>query len=338
MKAIFVAAAAISLCGCAAKENGDAVPERTLTLAAYTTPREAYREILPAFAAHWKREHGEDLRFEESYLGSGAQARAVAAGFRADVAALSLEPDIHTLVKAGLVDSSWKSAPHDGIVSRSLVVFAVRPGNPRNIRTWDDLARPGVEVLTPNPATSGGAMWNIAALVGAALRGGTSAAGNDTAAAERLLRAVLKNVRIMDKGARESMLTFEQGVGDVAITYENEVLTARASGQKMDYVVPPSTIWIDNPAAVVQGYADRKNNRDVAGGLVAYLTGEEAQRTFAKNGYRPVLTGLIGIDAALTAAVPGAFSIESLGGWPHVVDVVFSPTGIFSRALQAVRR
>lgn len=312
---------------------------RTLTLAAYTTPREPYnRDILPAFAAEWKRTHSEQLRFEESYLGSGAQARAVAAGFRADVAALSLEPDIETLVKAGLVAPDWKNTPHRGTVSRSIVVFAVRPGNPKNITTWDDLRRRGVQVLTPNPATSGGAMWNVAALVGASMRGATSAPPNDSVATQSLLRDVLKNVRIMDKGARESMLTFEQGVGDVAITYENEVLSARAAGKAMDYVIPPATIWIENPAAVVKGYAEAKGSLEVGSAFIRFLTTPEAQRAFARYGYRPVVAGLTGIDTALTRPVPAAFTVEDMGGWPRVTSAIFSPTGMFARALEASRR
>ncbi len=312
--------------------------QRTLTLGAYTTPREAYRAILPAFAAQWKQQHGETVRFAESYLGSGAQARAIVAGFQADVAALSLAPDIDRLVKAGLVDNGWAANPNRGIVTRSLVVFAVRPGNPKNIRGWDDLAKPGIAVLTPNPATSGGAMWNIAAFVGAALRGNTSVAAGDTAAASRLLQAILANVKIMDKGARESMLTFEQGVGDVAITYENEVLTARAAGQKMDYVVPPGTIWIENPVAVVRAYSDDHRATDLARAFVSYLWSNEAQLIFAKNGYRPVARNLAGVSPDLMRPVPGAFTIADLGDWPHVVDVVFSASGVFNTALRLARR
>lgn len=330
--------AAAASCSKADADASASSAPRTLTLAAYTTPREAYRVLLPAFAAEWKKSHGQDLKFEESYLGSGAQARAVAAGFRADVAALSLEPDIQTLVKAGLVDSAWKSKASRGIVTRSLVVLAVRPGNPRNIRTWDDLKRPGVEVLTPNPATSGGAMWNIAALVGAAMRGATSVPANDSAGAEHLLRDVLRNVRIMDKGARESMLTFEQGVGDVAITYENEVLSARAAGKAMDFVIPPATIWIENPVAVVSGYATQKGNADVASAFVDFLLTPDAQRAFARNGYRPVLENLTGIDSSVTRAVPAAFTIDQIGGWPKVTATIFAPKGMFDRALEAARK
>jgi sulfate transport system substrate-binding protein len=331
----FVIAAATIL---AAASSSPLHAQRTLTVGAYTTPREAYRAILPAFAAQWKQQHGETVRFAESYLGSGAQARAIVAGFQADVAALSLAPDVDRLVKAGLVDNGWAANANRGIVTRSLVVFAVRPGNPKNIRTWDDLAKPGISVLTPNPASSGGAMWNISALVGAALRGNTSVAAGDTAAAARLLQAILRNVKIMDKGARESMLTFEQGVGDVAITYENEVLTARAAGQKVDYVIPPGTIVIENPVAIVRGYSDDHRTTDLARAFVSYLWSNEAQLIFAKNGYRPVIPHLAGVDPALTKPVQGAFTIADLGGWQHVVDVVFSPAGLFPGALQLAKR
>ena len=217
-----VVVAAIALTGCA--ESAARSNESTasvLSLAAYTTPREAYgKAILPAFAEHWKARTGKVITFEQSYVGSGAQARAIAGGFEADVAALSLEPDVQLLVDKGLVKAEWKSGANGGMVTTSLVVIGVRPGNPKGIKDWADLARPGLKVLTPSPKTSGGAMWNIAALYGASLR-----MNHDSAAAGALLSKVLANVAIMDKGARESMLTFEQGIGDAIITYENEVLT-----------------------------------------------------------------------------------------------------------------
>ena len=184
-------------CGGDDANGGTQAPSavRTLTLAAYTTPREVYgREIIPAFQKFWKEKTGQDVRFQESYLGSGAQARAIVGGFEADVAALSLEPDLQKLVDAGLVKPEWKSGPYAGMVSRSIVVLGVRPGNPRGIRDWDDLRRPGVNVLTPSPKTSGGARWTGAAQHGAVARG--HAGGG--AAPEAVLGEVLRNVSIMD--------------------------------------------------------------------------------------------------------------------------------------------
>ena len=304
---------------------------RTLTIGAYTTPREVYgRAILPAFAKLWKEKTGEDVKFEESYLGSGAQARAIIGGFEADVAALSLEPDITVLSDGKLITRDWKATPASGMVTQSIVVIAVRPGNPKGLKDWDDLRKPGIQVLTPNPKTSGGAMWNVAALYGAALRGKTSAKAGDSASAERFLRDVMRNVPIMDKGARESMLTFESGIADAAITYENEVLVAQKAGKAMDYVIPSSTILIENPAAVVDVYADKHGTRELADAFVAYLASPEAQKAFLEYGLRPIDGSVV---AAVTLPVPNdLFTIKDLGGWPTVKASLFGKGGAFERA------
>lgn len=302
---------------------------RTLTLAAYTTPREVYgREIIPAFQKMWKEKTGQEVRFQESYLGSGAQARAVIGGFEADVVALSLEPDLQKLVDAGLVRPEWKNGKYGGMVSRSIVVLGVRPGNPRGIRDWDDLRKPGINVLTPSPKTSGGAMWNVAALHGAVARG--HAGGG--AQPEAVLGEVLRNVSIMDKGARESMITFESGVGDVAITYENEALVARQSGKQMDYVIPKSTILIENPVAVVDTYADKHGNRDVAEAFVAFLSTPEVQRMYARYGLRAVDEAVAAETAAQYPRVTDLFTIRDLGGWPALTAQLFDPGAAFDRA------
>src|SRR4029079_2242621 len=172
---------------------------RTIVLGAYTTPREAYGKLLPIFKEQWKKQTGQDITFQESYQGSGAQSRAIAEGFEADIAALSLEADITRIEKAGLISHDWKSDPFKGIVSDSVVAFAVRKGNPKAIKDWADLAKPGLQVLTPNPKTSGGAQWNILALYGAAKRGFVQGVPkDDEAAAIQYLKSVLKNVIVMD--------------------------------------------------------------------------------------------------------------------------------------------
>ena len=315
-----------------------AQPVRTLTLGAYTTPREAYgKAIIPAFQRYWKQKTGQEVRFQESYLGSGAQARAIAGGFEADVAALSLEADVDTLAKAGLIQRDWRTGPNRGMVSRSVVVLAVRQGNPKVIKDWDDLRRRGLEILTPNVRTSGGAKWNVCALYGAALRGATSAKKGDAAAASVLLVDVLRNVTVMDKGARESMINFEKGVGDVAITYENEVLVGRKSGETYEYVVPRATILIENPAAVVDKYADKHGNRDLAEAFVAFLASPEAQRAFASYGLRPVDAAVAKETSRQFPAVQDLFSIRDLGGWPQVEKFVFASGGLYDRAMAAAR-
>jgi sulfate transport system substrate-binding protein len=324
---------AIALSACSAEKGAPKKQStQTLTIGAYTTPREAYgHAILPAFGRKWKSETGDSVRFETSYQGSGAQARAIAAGFEADVAALSLEPDIVTLEKAHLITSNWRAGKNGGIVTKSLVVIGVRPGNPKHITSWDDLRKPGIKVVMPNPKTSGGAMWNVLAMYGAALRGLTSATKSDSAAAQKLLADVVHNVAIMDKGAREAMLTFESGVGDATITYENEVLVARQAGKQMDYVVPNGTIVIENPVAVVDVYADRHGNRKIADAFVQYLSTDSAQAAFQQYGLRRVEGETPGM-----APIPSsAFTIRDLGGWEKVVPGVFGPGGVFDRAIAA---
>jgi sulfate transport system substrate-binding protein len=303
--------------------------DRQLILGAYTTPREAYgTAILPAFAAAWKAKTGQTVTFQASYQGSGSQARAIVEGFEADVAALSLDPDLATIEEAGLLTHDWHSEPHGGIVSQSIVVIAVRPGNPAGIHDWADLARAGVEVVTPNVRTSGGAMWNVAALYGAATRGkaGTTP---DAAGAEGLLAGVLANVKVMDKGARESMVTFESGVGDAAITYENEVLVAKAEGKAVDYVVPRSTILIENPVAVVDTNVDAHGTRDVAEAFVAFLTTPEAQAAYARYGLRPLDPTAAG---GALPAVEDLFTVRDLGGWPRVQETLFGKGALYDRA------
>lgn len=175
-------------------------------------------------------------------------------------------------------------------------------------------------------------MWNIAAIFGAAYRGATSVPAGDTIAAERFLGDVLRNVSIMDKGARESMLTFEQGVGDAAITYENEVLTARQSGRSIDYVIPPTTLWIETPVAVVRGYSEEKGNTAVAEAFVEFLATRDAQKAFVDHGFRPARDGS-GLDSlGGFPAAPNTFTIRDLGGWPQVTKALFSPGALFERA------
>jgi sulfate transport system substrate-binding protein len=342
---ILVASLILAACGGDAKQTapaGDGTAasgqsSAALILGAYTTPREAYgKAILPAFQKHWQAKTGETVQFQESYLGSGAQARAIAGGFEADVAALSLEADVDVIAKAGLITHDWKAGPHQGMVTRSVVVLAVRPGNPKGLKDWDDLGAPGLNVLTPNVRTSGGAMWNVCALYGAALRGGTPAPKGDAAAAEKLLGAVLGNVRVMDKGARESILTFEKGVGDAAITYENEVLAGRQAGQGYEYVIPRATILIENPVAVIDKYAEKHGTRDLAEAFVAFLGSPEAQRAFAEYGYRPVHEGVAKEVASRFPAVTDLFTIRDLGGWPEVQKTLFAPGALYDRVAGAL--
>ncbi len=309
----------------------------TLVLGAYTTPREAYgRSIIPAFQSYWKNKTGQQVDFRQSYQGSGGQARAVIGGFEADVIALSLAGDVEKVAKAGLIKHDWQQKPHKGIVSTSIVVLAVRPGNPQQIRDWPDVARRGLNVLTPDPRTSGGAMWNICAIYGAALRGYAGVEKDKPEAGASFLKSVFQNVSIMDKGARESITNFEKGIGDAAITYENEVLVGQASGQKYDYVIPRSTILIENPAALVDTYVDKHGVRPVAEAFLEFLWSKESQRAYAEHGLRSVNPDVAKEFEAKYPAVQDLWTIEFLGGWPQVIKDVFGPGGVYTRAYQGL--
>lgn len=325
-----------SLAGC---RNTTAPGGVTLVLAAYTTPREAYdKDIIPAFQRFWKDKTGAQVTIRQSYQGSGAQSRAVIAGFEADVAALSLEDDIDKIQQAGLITHDWRATPNGGIVTRSIVVIAVRRGNPKGISDWPDLARSGVNVLTPDPSTSGGAQWNINAIYGAGLRAssGGGQQGNDRAAAE-LLKNIFKNVSAMDKGARESITTFEKGIGDAAITYENEVLVGRQAGETYDYIIPHSTILIQNPVALVDENADRHGAREVAEAFVQFLWSKEAQRDFANYGLRPVDADVAVELADKFPAAEDLWTIDFLGGWKNAEQVLYGPEGVYTKAIEELR-
>jgi sulfate transport system substrate-binding protein len=310
-----------------------------LTLGAYTTPREAYQELIPLFQEQWKQASGQEVVFEESYLGSGAQSRAVVEGFEADIVALSLEADVIRIQDAGLITHDWKSGSYKGMVSTSIVSFAVREGNPKGISDWADLATPGLEILTPNPKTSGGAMWNILALYGAAKRGFVEGvAQDDQQAASDFLLAVLNNVTVMDKGARESITNFEKGVGDLAITYENEVLVGQISGQNYELVIPRSTILIQNPVAVVDAYVDKHGTRAAAEAFVEFLFTREAQEVFAKYGLRSVDPEVAQSTADRYPQVEDLFTTEYFGGWEKIAPDFFGDQGIYTLTVAKVQR
>jgi sulfate/thiosulfate transport system substrate-binding protein len=329
----------------------------TITLAGYAVPREAYGDIIPLFQRYWQEQTGQQVIVLESYQASGAQSRAIAGGFEADVAALSLEPDITRLVDAGLVSADWKEDnPYQGFVSQSLVVLAVRPDNPRGIADWADLTQEGVEVITPDPATSGGAQWNILGAVGAARRGFVSGYEGEEGSVE-FLRSLIGNIGVLDRDGRESFLTFERGIGDVAITYENEVFAGLAAGGEYSLVYPTSTILIENPVAVVDSYVDKHGTREVAEAFVEFLWSVDAQRAFANRGFRPVNPAVraeYGIvdegvevtpDPNATAPtveintniafpeVQDLFTIAEFGGWSEARPAYFGEEGIFTQII-----
>jgi sulfate/thiosulfate-binding protein len=317
---------------------GECKPAETpvITFAAYSTPREAYGKIISAFQTKWKEEHDDQqVIFQESYGGSTTQSQNVINGFQADVVALSLAPDLDAIVDAGLITHDWTEVPDEGMVSTSLVVFDVRPGNPNNIRDFDDLAQDGLEVLTPDPASSGGARWNIVAAYGASMRGYAGGQKGDQAAAQDLLRGVFENVTVLDKTARDSIKNFESGNGDVAITYENEILTAQDAGLDDEMVIPPSTVLIENPVAVVDEYADQHCVREVAEAFVDYLHTPEAKELYTTVGFlRPTDLEAAQKGSEGFPAVKDLWTVDDLGGWDKINEDLFSEQGLFTEAFE----
>ena len=285
----------------------------TVALVAYSTPREAYAELIPAFQ---KTAAGTDVGFDESYGSSGEQSRAVEAGLPADAVEFSLEPDMTRLVDAGLVGPDWNQNEYDGFVTRSVVVLVVRKGNPKGIQGWTDLTREGVEVIEPNPFTSGGAKWNIMAAYGAQLKQGRS-----EEEAKAYLKDLFDHVPVQDKSAREALQTFVGGKGDVLLSYENEAIAAQQAGEDVDYVVPAETILIENPLAVTED----AQSRETAQAFYDFLYTPEAQAIFVKHGYRPVVDGVDGADSFPTPA--SLFTIADLGGWAQVNEAFFATDG-----------
>jgi sulfate transport system substrate-binding protein len=323
--------------------SGDCTPSDTpvLTFVAYSTPREAYGKIISAFQSTWKEEHDDQqVIFQESYAGSTTQAQNVVNGFEADVVALSLGPDVDYIADAGLITHDWTTTTDGGMVSTSVVVLDVRPGNPLGIRDFDDIAEPGVEVLTPDPASSGGARWNIVGAYGASMRGYAGGTADDPGAAQALLTGIFRNVIALDRSARDSIKNFEAGNGDVAITYENEVFTAREAGLDDEAAYPPSTILIENPVAIVDENVDRHCVRPVAEAFVEYLHSAEAQGYYRTVGFlRPVdpVEAAAGDEEMGFPPIEDLWTVEDLGGWDALTEDVFGEQGVFTAAFEAAQ-
>ena len=302
--------AVLALAGCGGSSSEGSAPAGeeggNIRLVAYSTPREAYAKLIERYRAG----AGEGVSFDQSYGSSGEQSRAVEAGLRADIVAFSLEPDMTRLVEAGVVAQGWNAGEHKGMVTDSVVVFIVRKGNPKGIKTWDDLTKDGVEIVTPNPFTSGGARWNVMAGYGAQLE-----QGKTPEQAREYLKALFANVAVQDKSARESLTTFASGKGDVLLGYENEAIFAQRQGQSLEYVVPEQTILIENPVAVTEDASG------AAQGFLDFLWTDEAQKVFGEEGYRPVAKSVL--DTFDFPTPPGLFTIADVGGWDTVQKEFF---------------
>jgi len=286
--------------------------DKGVTLVAYSTPQGAYASLIPAFGA---TSEGKGISFSQSYGPSGDQSRAVVAGLKADVVNFSLEPDVTRLVKAGLVSPSWNQNATHGFVTNSVAVIIVRKGNPKHITSWADLVKPGVQVVTPNPFTSGSARWNIMAAYGAQIK-----EGKNPSEAQAYLTSLFHNVVSQDSSARNALQTFLAGRGDALIDYEDEAIADQKKGSPLEYVIPKYTILIQNPIAIL-----KSGNTAGAQKFVDYLLSPAGQKIWAEKGYRPVIEGVASPGEFPTPA--GLFTIDSLGGWKKVGKEFFETEG-----------
>ena len=305
--------------------------EVSLLNVSYDPTRELYQDFNKAFAAHWKAKTGDDLKNKQSHGGSGKQARAVIDGLAADVVTLALAYDIDEIANRGLIAKDWqKRLPHNSAPYTSTIVFLVRKGNPKAIKDWSDLARPGIAVITPNPKTSGGARWNHIAAWGYALK---QPGGNEKTAQEFLTK-IYKNVPVLDSGARGSTTTFiERGIGDVLVTWENEALLAikELGPEKVEIVSPSISILAEPPVAVVDKVVDRRGTRKVAEAYLQFLYTDEGQEIAAQNYYRPIDEKIAKKYASQYPKLK-LFTIEEItGGWDKAQKTHFADGGVFDQ-------
>jgi sulfate/thiosulfate transport system substrate-binding protein len=297
----------VAACGSSSGSSGGQI-----NLVAYSTPETVYdKSLIPAFQ---KTSQGDGSSFKSSFGPSGDQQRAVIAGQPADYVHLSTGPDMQALVDAGIVDSSWNQNQFHGIVQDSVVTFVVRKGNPKNIQTWDDLIKSGVEVVTPNVFSSGGAKWNLLAAYGAQIN-----AGKSPTQALAFLKSLLEHAVVQPGSASDALTAFTSGKGDVLLSYESDAIEAQKAGESIDYVVPDDTILIETPAATTTDASTQAQD------FLKFLWTPEAQQLWADGGYRPVDQSVLAKNKDKFPVPPGLFTIDSLGGWTKLNAEFFDP-------------
>jgi sulfate/thiosulfate-binding protein len=301
-----------------------------LTLVSFVATGSAHQSIIPKFVEKWKQQHNQNVTINQSYAASGSQTRAVIDGLEADVVHLALALDTKKIEKAGLIEPGWeKEVPNNGIVSKSVAAIVIREGNPKNINTWDDLGKDGIQVITADPKTSGVARWNFLALWNSQIK-----TGKNEQQALDFVTQVYQNVPILARDAREATDTFiKRGQGDALINYENEVILAAQKGEKQPYIIPDVNVSIDNPIAVVDKNVDKHGNREVAQAFVEFLFTPEAQQEFAKVGFRPVeenspQTKELG---SKYPKVQNLGTVQDYGGWDKIQKQFFDDGAIFDQ-------
>ncbi|MDS3859827.1 sulfate ABC transporter substrate-binding protein [Thermosynechococcaceae cyanobacterium BACA0444] len=306
----------------------EAKPDAEITLVSFAVTKAAHDAIIPLFKEKWQKEHNQNVIFKQSYGGSGSQTRAVIDGLEADVVHLALATDVDKIAEAGLTSPEWATkAPNNGIVSKSVAAIITRNGNPKGIKTWADLTKPGNTFITANPKTSGGARWNFLALWGAKTQ-----TGGTPEQAKEFVAAAYKNVPVLAKDARESTDVFaKQGQGDALLNYENEVILANLNNENLTYIIPDVNISIDNPVAVVDKNVEKHGTQAVAKAFVEFLYTPEAQKEFAKVGFRSVDSGVEKEFASQFPTIKTLFTVQDLGGWSKVNQEFFADGAIFDQ-------
>jgi sulfate transport system substrate-binding protein len=322
--AVALLALVVAACGGASDEVGGAsdTPKAAasgdsstkLSLVAYAVPKVGFDKVIPAFD---KTPEGKGVTFSQSYGASGDQSRKVESGLPTDVVNFSVEPDVTRLVKAGIVDEDWNQNEHKGIPFGSVVTIVTRKGNPKSIKTWDDLLKPGIEVVTPNPFSSGSAKWNLLAPYAEKSNGGA----DPKAGLAYLQKLIGDHIKVQPKSGREATETFLQGTGDVLLSYENEALFAERSGEDVEHHTPDTTFKIENPIAVV----NTSKHLEQAKAFVDFQYTPEGQTAWAEAGFRPVDPAVAQKFAADFPESKKLWTIDDLGGWSKVNDELFDP-------------
>ncbi|MEN9518533.1 MAG: hypothetical protein RLZZ381_1121 [Cyanobacteriota bacterium] len=322
-----------------ASQNGQAQAQQAeeveLTLVSYAVTQSAYEKIIPKFVEQWKAKTGQDVIFEQSYGGSGSQTRAVIDGLEADVVALALALDTQKIEEAGLIQPNWEAElPNKSIAYKSVAALVKRDDSVK-VSKWKDLTNDGIEVITANPKTSGGARWNYLALWGSVTQ-----AGGSEQAAEAFTEKVFANVPVLPEDARESTDVFyQQQQGNVLVNYENEVLLAKQKGEELPYVIPTDyNISIDSPVAVVDANVDKHGTRKVAQAFSEFLFTPEAQQEFAKVGFRPIDPKVNQEFAQQYPTIKKLFTVEDLGGWDKIQKQFFDDGAAFDKMMNKINQ
>ncbi|HEX3368867.1 MAG TPA: sulfate ABC transporter substrate-binding protein [Candidatus Cybelea sp.] len=328
----WLVASALTLCA-AASAGAQGQPALTLLNVSYDPTRELYDDYNAVFSAYWKKKTGQTLTVQQSNGGSGKQARAVIDGLQADVVTLGLAYDIDAISQRGLIPANWQSRlPDNSTPYTSTIVFLVHKGNPKRIYNWNDLVRPGVSVITPNPKTSGGARWNFLAAWAYAL----STSKHNDAAAKAFVTKLYKNVPVLDSGARGSTTTFvERGIGDVEIAWENDAMLAvdKLGPGRFQIVRPPLSILAEPPVSIVDGVVDKRQTRAAAQAYLSYLYSAEGQQVIARHYFRPRMAS---VARRYSWQFPSMkmVTISAFGGWDKAQKTFFADGGVFDQIYQ----